>query len=72
MASITVRKEEIEKQKGVVILPVKEYRKLLERAAPDYYLIGKEAKKLDKLVEEGLRDHRAGRTKTIKSLADLG
>jgi len=32
---------------------LKEYQKLCERAVPTYYLKGKEAKKLDKLVEEG-------------------
>ena len=71
MANITIRKEKIEKQKGMVILPMKEYQKLLERAVPTYYLAGRSAKELDKLVEEGLRDEKAGRTKTIRSLADL-
>ncbi len=71
MAKITIHKEKVEKQGGVVILPLKEYQKLLERAVPTYRLTGREAKKLDELVEEGLRDYRAGRTKKIRSLADL-
>jgi len=58
-------------KEGVVILPLKEYEKLRERAVPIYYLRGKEAEELDKLVEEGLRDHYAGKTKKIKSLSDL-
>ncbi len=55
----------------MVILPLREYKKLCERVVPAYYLEGKEAKKLDKLVEEGLKEFRAGKCKTVKSLADL-
>jgi len=69
--SIIISKEEIQKKGGVVILSLREYIKLCERAVPTYYLKGKEAEKLDKLVEEGLREYRKGRCKTIKSLADL-
>ncbi len=68
MATIAVPKAKIEKEKGVVILPIKEYQELLERAVPEYYLTGKAAKDLDKLVEEGLRDYKAGRTKSFFSL----
>lgn len=71
MSTIAVRKEKIEKDKGVVILPIKEYQKLLERAVPEYYLTGKAARDLDKLVEKGLKAERLVKTKTIKSLADL-
>jgi hypothetical protein len=69
--SIIISKEEIKKKGGIVILSLREYRKLCERAVPTYYLKGKEAEELDKLVEEGLREYRKGRCKTIKSLADL-
>jgi hypothetical protein len=69
--SIIISKEEIQKKGGIVILSLREYRKLCERAVPTYYLKGKEAEELDKLVEEGLREYRKGRCKTIKSLADL-
>jgi len=71
MSQIAVQKSKIEKQKGVVILPIKEYQKLLEQRVPTYYLTGKAAKDLDKLVEEGLREYKSGRTRKIKSLADL-
>ena len=71
MATISVSERKIEKQKGVVILPLKEYQKLCERAVLTYCLKGREAEKLDKLVEKGLNDYRRGRCKTIKSLADL-
>jgi len=58
-------------KKGVVILDLEKYRKMYEKVVPTYYLKGKEAEKLDKLVEEGLKDYKEGRCKSIKSLADL-
>jgi hypothetical protein len=71
MNTITISKSRIAKDEGVVILPIKEYIKLAERAVPTYYLTGKEAKDLDKLVTEGLRDYKTGKCKKLKSLADL-
>ncbi len=55
----------------MVVLGLKKYKKLEERAVPNYYLTGKKAEELDNLVEEGLKEHKAGRTRRIKSLADL-
>ena len=52
-------------------MPVKTYRQLLDAAIPTYYLTGKAATDLDKLVKEGLREHAEGKTRTIHSLADL-
>jgi len=69
--SIVISKDTAQKMGGLVILPLDEYRKLCQRAVPAYYLKGKEAKKLDKLVEKGLSEYRAGKCKSIKSLADL-
>ena len=69
--SINVSKKTVRKEGGVVILPLREYEELRERAVPTYYLEGKEAEELDKLVEEGLDDYKKGRCKTIKSLSDL-
>lgn len=69
--SITISREAVKKTGGFVILPLKEYEKLRERTIPTYYLYGREAKELDKLVEEGLEEYRKGRCKEIKSLADL-
>jgi hypothetical protein len=68
--SIIISKEEIQKKGGVVILSLREYRKLCERAVPTYYLKGKEAEELDKLVEEGLRDYQEGRTISAPSLKE--
>lgn len=52
----------------VVILPLKEYQKLRERAVPTYYLKGKAAERLDKLVEQGLKEYREGKTVKARSL----
>jgi len=71
MATISLQKAKIERENGIVILPVREYQKLLERSAPAYYLSGKEGSKLDKLVVAGVKEHKAGKTKKIRSFADL-
>jgi hypothetical protein len=69
--AITVSRAQVEEKNGVVILPIREYRRLLERAVPNIHLVGKAARDLDKLVADGLREHREGKTRKIKSLADL-
>lgn len=56
---------------GLVILQKKEYEDLCRKAVPTMQLTGKDAEKLDKLVEEGLKDYREGKCKKINSLADL-
>ncbi len=68
MATITISKNKIKKQGGVVILSMREYQKLCEKAVPTYYFKGKEAENLDKLVEQGLRDYRNGKTIGASSL----
>ena len=68
MNTVTISKNRIKREGGVVILPVEEYRKLTERAIPEYYLTGKAAEDLDKLVEEGLREYREGKTIQASSL----
>ena len=71
MPTQTTKKKNILVDKGLVVLTLNEYQELYRRAVPTYYLKGKAAEKVDKLVEEGLRDYRERRTKKIKSLADL-
>ena len=70
MNNITIQKSKIKSENGVVILPVKEYQKLLERAVPTYYLSGKDAEELDKLYEEGMKEYREGRTIKAGSLKE--
>ena len=63
---ITLSKATILKQKGMVILPLQEYKRLCEDAAIiTYHLKGKEAQKLDCLVRDGMNEYRAG--KAIKA-----
>ena len=71
MATITLSKNKIMRQKGVVVLPLEEYNKLSERAVPEYHLAGKAARDLDMLVSDGLRDYATGKCRRIKSLSDL-
>ncbi len=71
MSQIVISPKQVKDKQGVVILPVKEYRRLLAAAVPTYYLKGKAAKDLDKLVAEGMREYRAGKTRTIRSLSNL-
>ncbi|MBI3599867.1 MAG: hypothetical protein HY097_04400 [Nitrospinae bacterium] len=70
MTTVTIHKEKIEKQGGVVILSLKEYQKLCERAVPTYYLKGKKAEELDRLVEEGLKEYERGETIEASSLKE--
>jgi len=71
MSTITISKAKIQKQKGVVVLSIEEYQRLLASRVPEIYLTGKAAKRLDKLVAGGLKAHREGKTRRIRSLADL-
>ncbi len=68
--AITISKESVRKRGGVVILPIKEYQELCERAVPTYYLKEKEAEELDKLVKEGLKEYRAGKCINARSLEE--
>lgn len=68
MNTITISKDQVRKEGGIVILPLKEYQALREQAVPTYYLQGKEAKELDTLVEEGLKEYYDGKTISAKSL----
>ncbi len=71
MNTITVYKNRIEKEGGVVVLSLKEYQKMQASSVPTYYLQGKEAKDLDNLVKSGLKSYKNGNTKVIKSLSDF-
>ena len=70
MATVTIDREKIEKQGGVVILSLKEYQELCESAVPTYYLKGKRAEELDSLVEEGLKEYERGETIEATSLKE--
>lgn len=65
-----VVEKEVQKKGGVVVLSLEEYRKLLEQAVPTYQLYRKEAKELDALVEEGMREYEAGETVEASSITE--
>ncbi|MCX6789712.1 MAG: hypothetical protein NTZ42_03855 [Candidatus Gribaldobacteria bacterium] len=69
--NITLSKATILRQKGMVILSLREYKRLCENAVPIHHLEGKEAQELDWLIRDGVAEYKAGKCKTIKSLADL-
>jgi len=71
MANITISKKDVQKKDGVVVLSLKEYQRLLRAAVPTTYLAGKAAEDLDTLYDQGMRDFKAGRTRKLRSLADL-
>ncbi len=71
MQDISISPGRVYAEKGVVILPIEEYRRLLRDAAQGVYLTGKEAGDLDRLVRSGVRARKVGRTKKILSLAGL-
>jgi hypothetical protein len=71
MTTTDLLKAAAKKQKGVVVLPVEEYNRLIAAQIPTYYLKGKAADRLDRLVEKSLKEYREGKTRHIKSLADL-
>ena len=70
-ATVRVSAERVARKKGVVILDLEEYQQLCKRAVPTHYLTGKAADRLDKVVEEGLKEYREGKTRKITSLAEL-
>ena len=70
MNTVTISKNQIRKEGGVVVLSLEEYKRLSLQAVPTYYLKGKEAKDLDKLVERGLKDYREGKVITAGSLGE--
>ena len=70
MATITLSRATVQKQKGVVVLPLAEYQRLLAAAVPEVYLTGKAALKLDKLVDDSMREYRAGKAIAANSISE--
>ena len=63
--------QKISKDGDLVIIPRKEYEYMKTRMFPVVYLNSKKAVRLDRRVDRALREYRQGKTKIIKSLADL-
>ena len=69
--AVVVPRSVVDNEGGVVILPIREYRRLLQNTVPAVYLTGRKARALDRLVETGLQEEFDGDTREIGSLADL-
>jgi hypothetical protein len=69
--TIEISPQLVERRGGVVVLSLREYERLLAMVVPTFYLKGKAATRLDQLVEGGLQEYRKGKTRAIRSLADL-
>jgi len=70
MATITIPKH-ITGKEELVVISRKEYEQMKARMFPIFRLKGKAALKLDRRVEKAIRAYRAGKTRRIRSLADL-
>ncbi|MEK9154226.1 MAG: hypothetical protein AAB798_02020 [Patescibacteria group bacterium] len=70
MSAITLSPSKIMAHKGIVVIPLSEYRRLLDAAIQTRHLTGKAALRLDKLVEDGLREYREGKTISAGSLSE--
>ena len=70
MNNVVIAESKIKKEGGVVVLSLEEYRKLSEQAVPTYYLKENAALKLDQLVKDGLKEYRAGKTISARSIDD--
>ena len=69
MATITIPKNLI-KNDDLIIIPRKEYETMKAQILPTFYLKGKEADKLDKMIESGLREYKRGETISANSLRE--
>ena len=70
MTTAQLLKAALEKKRSVVVLPIDEYNRLLAASSPTYYLKGKAALRLDKLVEKSMREYYEGKTIKANSLGE--
>jgi len=74
-SQITVIPQKVIGRDDLVVLPKREFelmQKQIKYKIPSYRLQGKAVSRLDKIVIKAEQEHRAGKTKKIHSLADLG
>ena len=71
MNTITITKNLIKtKSDDLAVIPRKECEKMKAKILPVYFLKGAKAKKLDKRVEEALREHKKGKTEKLESFLE--
>lgn len=66
--TIQISRQRVARNRGVVVLDLEEYEQLRAQAVPTYYLTGKSAERVDKVVQEGLRAYERGETIKAGSL----
>ena len=66
MATLTISKNLIQND-DLVVLPRKEYESMKARMFPVFALKGKNAKNLDKRVNESVKEYEKGKTETLES-----
>lgn len=67
MVTITIPKKLIKAQDDLVVIPRGEYEQMRSQMIPAYYLTGKAARKLDKLVRDGITEYKAGKAEPLES-----
>ena len=70
MNIVTIPKR-VSKGDDLVVIPRKEYERMIAKMLPEVVLKGSKAESLDRRVKNAIRDYQNGKTKRIKSLADL-
>ena len=70
MTTFTIPKR-IAKNDDLIVIPRKEYEQMKSRMFPIINLVGKSATRLDRRVIKALQYYRQGKTRIIKSLADI-
>jgi hypothetical protein len=71
MNTITIAKKKIESEKGVVLLSLKEYKRIIDAAVPVEYLPKREIARLNKIGKQAMKEYKAGKAIKINSFADL-
>jgi hypothetical protein len=57
--SITISRKAVQKKGGIVVLPLKEYKRFLREELEKEYI--------DRIVAEGLEDEKKGKTESLES-----
>lgn len=70
MATISISKKQVVEKDGMVVMPIREYNRLLMASVPTYQLKGKAAHDLDTEYETAWADYRAGKTIKAHSLTE--
>jgi hypothetical protein len=75
MSTIAISTRRVQDEKGVVVLSLQEYERLLfeiqKANAPVEYVPPKEAARLDRVFKKALAEHKAGKTVKLSSLSSL-